>query len=217
VLQLYSKRLATALVRARALTQLRDDLREQELIIIKQRQRLREFEQAEHSVIPSTTWETYFQQNIHGLVGFNVDGRTTKMTSADDLSLTMRESLEKGELVVMTENNQQIASLPIFLRDQLLGAMSFRLPRNTTLTERQRELLNSVVQRLALALENKRLFEQSQTQATRESKANEIASLLLSTTDINMVLQLAAESFNEAVGAIRTEVYLQQDLEGELR
>jgi GAF domain-containing protein len=217
VLQLYSNRLATALVRARVLKQLREDLREQELIIIKQRQRLREFEQAEHSIIPNSTWETYFQQNIHGLVGFNVDGRTAKLTAADDLSLTMRESLEKGELVVMTENNQQIASVPIFLREQLLGAMSFRLPRNTVLTERQRELLNSVVQRLALALENKRLFEQSQTQAIRESKANEIASLLLSTTDINTVLQLAAESFNEALGAIRTEVYLQQDQEGELR
>ena len=82
------------------------------------------------------------------------------------------------------------------------------MPSNRPITRRQIEIMRNVIQRLALALDNKRLFEQSQSQAQRESKANEIASLLLSSTDMDTVLRLAATNFNDALGAIQTHIEL---------
>jgi GAF domain-containing protein len=69
-----------------------------------------------------------------------------------------------------------------------------------------------VAERLALALENTRLFEQTQAQAQRERKANEIASVLIGATDVRLVLNLAAENFKDALGAVNTHIYIQPDL-----
>ncbi len=209
-MEVYVSQLALAIQRNRLLRQLREDVSEQERLIIKQRQRVKELEQAQQGI--TTNWQTFFEQYTNGTFGYDVSGDGSVMTYARDLPDIVRMALEEGELVVTQENGQQAVSLPVLLRDQLLGAMSFKLPMGVTLTERQVELLRNVVQRLGLALENKRLFEQSQTQAQRESKANAVASTLLSSTDIDDVLQLASETFNEALGAISTQIFLQPQL-----
>lgn len=99
--------------------------------------------------------------------------------------------------------------MPIILRDQRLGALTFTVPAERGVDERQIEMLRTVVNRLSVALENNRLFEQTQAQAQRERKASEIGSLMLSETDIEAVLEVAAENFNEALGAVHTRVYLE--------
>lgn len=207
----YANRLGTALQRTRILKQLRDDISEQEKLIIKQRQRVRELEQAQQGV--TSGWQTFFQQYTQGTFGYDVVAESGEVTYARDLPPALRMALEDGDLVVTQEEGHQVASLPVMLRDQLLGAMSFRFPKGFILTERQIELLRNVVQRLGLALENKRLFEQSQAQAQREGKANEVASVLLSSTDVEAVLQLASKAFNEVLGAVNTQIYLQPQLD----
>jgi GAF domain-containing protein len=99
--------------------------------------------------------------------------------------------------------------VPITLRDQVLGALTFAIPADRSISERQVDMLRTVANRLAVALESNRLLEQTQAQAQRERKANEIGSVLLSETDLEAVVSLAAENFNEALGAIHTRVYLE--------
>ncbi|MBC7870636.1 MAG: hypothetical protein H7Y09_07330 [Chitinophagaceae bacterium] len=89
--------------------------------------------------------------------------------------------------------------------------MAFTLPPGQQIGERQVEMAQNVADRLALALENKRLFEQSQSQAIRERKANEASGLLISATDVETAIKLAAESFNKALGAVNTHIHLQPD------
>jgi GAF domain-containing protein len=134
------------------------------------------------------------------------------MNRADGMPESIQSALETGDISIEEDADDQLVRVPITLRGQTLGAMAFRVPKgNQTIGLRQKELMNSVVQRLGLALENKRLFEQSQSQAQRERKANEVGSTLLSTTDIEAVLQLAADNFNEALGAVQTRIYLQPE------
>ena len=71
------------------------------------------------------------------------------------------------------------------------------------------DTVRAVAERLALALENVRLIEQSQAQATRERRASEVSNLLIGQQDVNAVLKLAAERFNEALGAVYTHIYLE--------
>ncbi len=53
------------------------------------------------------------------------------------------------------------------------------------------------------------LFEQTQAQAFRERKATEVANMLIGATDVRSVLERAAETFNEALGAVSTRITLQ--------
>jgi GAF domain-containing protein len=95
--------------------------------------------------------------------------------------------------------------------------MSFTLPTNHALTQRQIELSRNVAERLGAALESSRLFEQSQAQADRERQASETTSHLLGVTDVQTVLDLAAADFQEALGAVYTRVYLNIDTPNEAR
>ncbi len=130
---------------------------------------------------------------------------------ADDLPDTLHNTLASSTLQVETVNDERIINVPIVFRDQTLGAMSFAIPKDQELSERQVEMARIVAERLALALENTRLFEQSQAQALRERKASEINSVLIGATDVRSVLSLAAENFNEALGAIHTRIYIQPE------
>jgi GAF domain-containing protein len=94
--------------------------------------------------------------------------------------------------------------------------MAFAVPKEQAVGERQLEMAQDISSRLALALETRQLFERTEAQALRERKASETASLLISATDVRAVLNLAAESFNQALGAVRTHIYVHPGLLADL-
>ena len=214
-LRTYGQRVGQSLDRTRLLAQLQADVQQQQNIINGQRQRLLELEQGGRSGLVANTWSSYFEQYSRGALGFDTDN--FNLISASDLTPTLQEALKSNTMIETNENDQRILSAPIILRGELLGALSFKLPRGANPNDRQREVIQSVVQRLGLALENKRLLQQSQAQASREAKANEVASVLLSSTDVKTVLQLAAQQFTDALGAVNTHIHLQALDTGEKR
>lgn len=210
-LELVAMQLGSALAQARIINELRDNVADQQRIIEQQRNRLRALERAERENVVGA-WVSYMEERGSGVVGFDLPSLTEDPVLSTDLLPELEAALNTGDITVEVRGDMQYVSVPILLRDQLLGAMSFKVPvGKQAIGARQQELIRSVVQRLGLALENKRLFEQSQAQALRESKANEVGSTLLSTTDIETVLRRAASNFNEALGAIQTRIHLQPD------
>lgn len=211
IISLIASQLGLGLSHARLIKSLRSDLNEQNKLITRQRERLLGYERAERRATTSA-WASYLQQRGIEYMGFDMKEQIIEPALKHEMDDDLEVGVKTGEISILQENGNQIVRVPIMLRGQTLGAMSFRVPQGSQIIgPRQQELIRSVVQRLALALENKRLFEQSQAQAQRESKANEVGGLLLSTTDIDTVLQLAADHFNEALGAIQTQIHLRPE------
>lgn len=211
--QLVATQYGQSIEQLRTVNGLRRDLIEQDELITRQRQRLLEYERAERQVT-TETWRDYLQQQGVEYLGYDMPDLVADPVESITMTDEIQAAIQTGDIKVEMDGKQQIVSVPISLRGQTLGAMSFQVPAGSqVIGARQQELIRNVVQRLSLALENKRLFEQSQSQAKRESKANEVGSLLLSSTDINTVLNLAAENFNGALGAIQTQIRLQPDIE----
>lgn len=205
VLQALGEGLAATIANLRLNAALRQNIREQEEITNTLRLRLQELSSG---LIGGSSWEGYLQQRGQALFGFNVENGG-KFIAAGDLPASLRPVLETGALQITHEGDLKVINVPINLRGEILGAMSFTLPKDRNLTERQMETAQIVADRLALALENKRLFEQTQAQAKRERKANEATNLLISATNVEAVMNVAAASFNEALGAISTRIHLQ--------
>jgi GAF domain-containing protein len=198
-------------IQSRLINELRGNLAEQNRLVLRQRERMLEYEQAEERATIST-WTAYLQQRNLEYLGFDMSDAADEPTLGTSLPPELRSALRTGEITVEVVDNYQLVSVPILLRGRTIGAMSFKVPEGAqTIGIRQTELIRSVVQRLGLALENKRLFEQSRAQAQRESKANQVGNLLLSSTDIETVLNLAAQNFNEALGAVQTKIHLQPE------
>lgn len=209
-LELIASQLAGVMARIRRLKTLTENLQEQQLLIARQQERLQRIEQNPQSLLANVRPAPLTFQGREAQ-GFNFDTQAGALIPAQDISEAMRAAFQREDVYIERHEDRQEVSVPILLRGQIIGAMAFTVPPQTPITGRHTEMMRSVVQRLALALENKRLFEQSQAQAQRESKANEITKLLLTSTDVRTVLSLAAENFRESVGAVQTRIVLQPD------
>jgi hypothetical protein len=154
-------------------------------------------------------WVNYLQSRGMAAFGFDLAGRNVGLRPASDLPDHLQAAMQRGEMMTEMRGSEQIINLPIKRFNEVLGAMSFTLPVDHKLTDRQIDMANAVANRLAVALENARLVEQSQAQAARERKAGEISDLLLGQQEISTLLNIAAESFNEALGATFTRIYLE--------
>ncbi len=208
-LRLMADQLGNALSHAYTVSDLQRTLREQAAFSGRLQSQITEYQQRERRTV-SGAWGRYLEGRGKVAIGYNIErDNSPTPIPADDLPESLYATLAQGTLQVETVGDEQVINVPITFRDQTLGAMSFAVSRDQNLSERQIEMAEIVAGRLALALENTRLFEQSQAQATRERKASEISSALIGATDVRSVLDLAAESFNEALGAIHTRIYIQ--------
>jgi len=205
--------LSRTLWQLRRVRALEADFHEQESATNRLRSQLSELQRRTEGSATSG-WDRYLR--ALGVTGFgydmNQEGALGQgMIAANDLPPVIRATLERGDVYIERQQEKQIVSAPITYRNQMLGAMNFTIPLNRSIGSNELEMVKTVSQRLGIALENNRLFEQSQSQAQRERKASEIGGLLLSATDIEQVLALAADAFNEALGATHTRVSLQPE------
>ncbi len=206
---LLADHVANALVQSRTMAVLQLDLQTQQSTAERLQEQLLSYQQRSQRGIESA-WVQYLQMRGKAALGFDLTDDHI-IRAATDLPETMRSALTSGELMVESSGDTQVINVPITFRDHTLGAMSFTIAKGEEIGARQLEMARIVSNRLALALENTRLFEQSQAQVQRERKASELGSLLLGSTDVSAVLNLAAESFNEALGAVQTRIYVERE------
>lgn len=148
------------------------------------------------------------------VLGFNlrntVDG--PQLTPNSEMAPALKTALSSPAPYVEVEGELQRLYLPIQYRGVAVGAMTFDIPADRPVGERQLELARLVADRLGQALQSAHAVDQSATQALRERKASEVSATLISATDVRAVLAIAAETFNEAMGAVATRVTLQPDM-----
>ena len=209
-LQELADQLALSLQRVRIAHDLKSRVDDHELTITRLQTQLQDFNRRQQQNV-SEIWGGYIQGRGKQAIGYNLDGDSAAPIQASDLSSDLVNTLKSGQLEVSTQGSEQIVNVPIRFRDTNLGAMSFTVPADHPLNDRQIEVATIVAERLALALENTRLFEQSQSQALRERKAGEVATALIGATDVRVVLNMAAEQFKEALGAVNTRIYIRPE------
>jgi GAF domain-containing protein len=156
--------------------------------------------------VRGSSWTRYLESLGRNQIGLNwKDGVfTPDNTPSADLERALSNSMPE----LRVENEEQILSVPVVLRGQTLGVLEFRAPAKQLWNDHSLELARIIAQRLALALDNIRLYEQAQTIARREQLVNQVASRLQTTTDIDALMRDAVEVFQEALGATRASIWL---------
>jgi GAF domain-containing protein/HAMP domain-containing protein len=104
-------------------------------------------------------------------------------------------SADQGGPATESEN---ALSIPIEVRGHLLGSLETH--KRGTWTEEERALLNKVVDQLGAALDNARLYEESQRRAAREHLAREITEKLRTLTHVETIATTAADELGRALG-----------------
>ena len=91
-------------------------------------------------------------------------------------------------------------AVPIRLRGEPIGVLEFSDKDAThTWSEDERDLVEALADQAALALENARLFEETQSRARREQLINEITARIRAATGVSGILQTAARELAQAI------------------
>jgi GAF domain-containing protein/HAMP domain-containing protein len=175
-----------------------------------QTQQARDEAEALYDQFQRTEWKKYLQQSLK--VGYQQSvsgGRSlTRLVETDEI----RRALREGKVIILDENlgraNPTMA-VPVKLRDQTIGVLNITAPKNRKWNQDEITLAQAVSDRLALALDNARLLQDSQRRAAKEAKISEVTAKISSSINMRNVLQTAVEELGRALPG--SEVIIQFD------
>lgn len=124
-----------------------------------------------------------------------------------DWTALQKQAMASGKVLTSVQNELTTFAIPIRLRNDILGAVELTIENarfNPTLLQTAEALVN----RLALAIDNARLFEQSQRLVERERLVNTITQKLTAQTDVRQILQVAVRELGQALGTPETQISL---------
>ncbi|MEZ4671384.1 MAG: GAF domain-containing protein [Anaerolineae bacterium] len=165
--------------------------------------RLEQIEQANRNATLKTWQDFVYSQRQRGLAS------QAGVATGNDLSELRRKAIEEKRIVVgqVTPNQTLPIAVPISLRGQTLGAVEWEIPEadfNGNKLQMAQELAN----RLAVSLDNARLFQESQRATERERIVNAISAKLTPQTQIDDILQTAVREVGQALRAPQVKVQL---------
>jgi len=135
-------------------------------------------------------------------------------TSAAPFAL--QEAMNSGQPITLGNGGDELAELaiPIKVRGEIIGAFGFSGEALQNLGEDDIALVQAVIDRVGLALENIRLVEQTTRRAEHEQIVNEITAKIVGSTDVNFILQTTVKELGRVLRAPQTSVQLRRDKAG---
>lgn len=151
-------------------------------------------------------WEEYLKARGDQIIGYTLlDNRLQR-------DAEWPESLEQAArnrraVIGHAANGNLVLAVPIELRGRAIGAIEVEMDGAVRQAETL-DVLQSVAQRLALSIDNARLFEQAQELAQRELEVNTISANLQGINDIETLARATVQELSRALGAAQASIRL---------
>lgn len=132
---------------------------------------------------------------------------------AGEWSALQQQAIRSRTLAETRMNGKVTFAVPVILRQAVLGAVEFMVDENRY-NHNTIQTAQELVDRLALAIDNATLFEQSQRLVERERLVNQITEKITTQTDVRQILQIAVRELGLALGAPETQISLNVPKQG---
>ena len=211
-LQIMATQISIAIRNAQLFAAQKTALMENRRLFLEAENSLREIERLNQR-LTGEAWDDYLRLRKMPTIGFTVEN--SQLSADVKWSDPLRQAVNKRRPVITTANNHAVVAVPIEVRGQTLGAVEVEMADNV----RQADLLDmvqSVAQRLALSIDNARLFEQAQEVAQQELEVNTISAKIQGVSDIDDILRTVVTELGRALGAERAAIRLGSNLSGKV-
>jgi GAF domain-containing protein len=152
---------------------------------------LQELERA-YSRFSREAWNTLSKERE--IIGYYFDGRSARPV----------HSRESG----LIPDSAEAVHVPLSIRGQVVASLDVWPTAGDALHPEQREILHSLGDRLAQALEGARLYDEARARASREERINLIGSQVRNSVEIETILQTTVRELGKALGAARTYIQI---------
>ncbi len=193
IMQVMADQLATAIEKARLLGALEDNIKELERT---------------NQQFTKEGWKESGTQK--GIVGYHFD--KTRLESTTRLSEQARETLESGSVTYSNhldkkDRGPRTAAVPVKLRGQTIGVVNVQF-KGDYIPEETIRLIEAASDRLAVALENARLVQDSQRRANLEFTIGQLSTKIGSASEIDGVLKFTAQELGKLLSDTQVTVQL---------
>jgi len=196
-LQIMANQLAVAIRNARLFEAKETSLQENKRLFLASETNLREIKRLNQQLI-SRAWGDYLkvEERVHGVT--IVDGQGIQEDAV--WSATMLDASAKRRPAHQLDEERMVVAVPIELRGEVLGVVEVE-----TDTELRRsdviDMMQTVAQRLAISLDNSRLFQEAQETTAQEQLINDIVSRYQSADTVDDLLEITLAELSETLGA----------------
>ncbi len=172
---------------------------------------LTQIELTEHRAV-SESWHAFRQHHRPNQpISFVFTGEAVQESGelSDD---PVNEAIASGQLVSRETSDGSITvAVPIKVRGEIIGAFGFGGENVRNLSDEDLSLVEAIIDRVGLALENLRLVEETSRRAEHEQVLNEITAKLVGSTDVNEILQTTVRELGRVLRAPQTSVQLRRE------
>ena len=182
------------------------DLREKQALSQQTQTNLREIERLNY-LLTGRAWSEYLRlESESAAITFDLD--TGEFQSGAEWTATLQQAVDQRQVITSAAQGKRLVAMPIMVRNEIIGAMEFELKAEDDLLEDALGLVAAVGLRLGSALENRRLFDETQRVAQREALVNDIGADLQSATGVDAIIQRAARHLYDALAAQQVTIRL---------
>jgi GAF domain-containing protein len=122
-------------------------------------------------------------------------------------------AVETGKTHIETSahGDQATISVPIKLRDEVIGVLNIRHPEKRAWSQDEVSLVQAVAERVAVSAENARLLEDSQRRAAKEQAIGEISSKIGASINLRNIMQTAVEELSKTLSGSQVSIRLKSN------
>lgn len=194
-LQVMADQLGVAIRNARLFEEQERNIQENKRLFIESEANLREIQRLNQQ-LNREAWTDYLFEEA-ATQGISLDGNT--INTEAEWTQAMRDAMLRHR-PTKGEDGRTIA-VPISLGDEVLGAIEVTLGDENFIQQDLMEMLQTISSRLAVSLDNARLFEESQLTTYQEQRINEVAGQFESAGNVTDLLQITLKELSQTLGA----------------
>jgi GAF domain-containing protein len=150
-------------------------------------------------------WDEYLKAHHADAVGYTLVNN--QLRSDTTWTPLLQQAVTKRRAAISKEGERQIVAVPVELRGRAIGAIEVEMNENVRQSDAL-DMLQAVAQRLALSIDNARLFEQAQELAQQELEVNAISTKMQGVTQIDEIVITAIDELGRALGADTASIRL---------
>ncbi|MGB7337678.1 MAG: GAF domain-containing protein [Phototrophicaceae bacterium] len=202
-LTVIANQLATAIRNARLFEDKERNIRENKRLFIEAETNLREIQRLNRQ-LTKQAWSDYLRTDRR-VDGVTLNANTFKNSA--EWSDEMDDASRRRRAITNEENGLRKVTVPIELRGEVVGAIEVEThPDNRK--DDLADMIRTVSQRLAVSLDNARLFEESNEATAQEQRVSEIVSQYQSVDSVDDLLRVTIQGLAETLGAEHASIRL---------
>jgi GAF domain-containing protein len=206
IFQALADSIAIAIDNARLFEQSERRIVENQRLVEQSREALREVERLNRELTKSA-WEEYLKTKNEGM-SLAVDFGENTAEPSQEWTPSLVQAIRYNHVIQEKQKGGQVIAVPLRVRGQVVGAMEFELDGEHNFSPEDLDLVQEVGERFGLAVENTRLYEESQRIAQREALVNSISARLQTSNSVETIMAEAARGLQQTLKVSKVAIRL---------